>query len=154
MKNPGKTYFLYLIVFLGLLSAFGPFVIDMFLPALPEMAEVFHCETSVVQLGLTFCMVGLALGQLLFGPASDKYGRRPVLVLTLLIFVGASLICCLSTSISVFIAARFLQGIGGAGGIISPLVSVGDILVTSFSLCCVFLLLGAVLCDKTKVKEL
>lgn len=118
MKNPGKTYFLYLIVFLGLLSAFGPFVIDMFLPALPEMAEVFHCETSVVQLGLTFCMVGLALGQLLFGPASDKYGRRPVLVLTLLVFVGASLICCLSTSISVFIAARFLQGIGGAGGIV------------------------------------
>lgn len=118
MKKPGKTYFLYLIVFLGLLSAFGPFVIDMFLPALPEMAEVFHCDTSVVQLGLTFCMVGLALGQLLFGPASDKYGRRPVLVLTLLIFVGASLICCLSTSISVFIAARFLQGIGGAGGIV------------------------------------
>lgn len=118
MKKPGKTYFLYLIVFLGLLSAFGPFVIDMYLPALPEMADVFHCETSVVQFGLTFCMVGLALGQLLFGPASDKYGRRPVLVLTLLIFVGASLLCCLSTSISVFIAARFLQGIGGAGGIV------------------------------------
>lgn len=118
MKKPGKTYFLYLIVFLGLLSAFGPFVIDMYLPALPEMAEMFHCETSIVQLGLTFCMVGLALGQLLFGPASDKYGRRPVLVLTLLIFVGASLICCLSTSIRVFIAARFLQGIGGAGGIV------------------------------------
>lgn len=47
MKNPCKTYFLYLIVFLGLLSAFGPFVIDMYLPALPEMAEVFHCETYV-----------------------------------------------------------------------------------------------------------
>lgn len=118
MKKPGKTYVLYLIVFLGLLSAFGPFVIDMYLPALPEMADVFHCETSVVQLGLMFCMVGLALGQLLFGPASDKYGRRPVLILTLLIFVGASLICCLSGSISVFIAARFLQGIGGAGGIV------------------------------------
>lgn len=118
MKNPCKTYFLYLIVFLGLLSAFGPFVIDMYLPALPEMAEVFHCETSVVQLGLTFCMVGLAMGQLLFGPASDKYGRRPILLLTLFIFVGASLICCLSISISVFIAARFLQGIGGAGGIV------------------------------------
>ena len=118
MKKPGKTYFLYLIVFLGLLSAFGPFVIDMYLPALPEMADVFHCETSVVQLGLTFCMVGLALGQLLFGPASDKYGRRPVLVLTLLIFVGASLLCCLTGSIGVFIAARFLQGIGGAGGIV------------------------------------
>lgn len=118
MKNPCKKYFLYLIVFLGLLSAFGAFVIDMYFPALPEMAEVFHCETSVVQFGLTFCMVGLAMGQLLFGPASDKYGRRPILLLTLFIFVGASLICCLSISISVFIAARFLQGIGGAGGIV------------------------------------
>lgn len=90
----------------------------MYLPALPEMSEVFHCETSVVQLGLTFCMVELAMGQLLFGPASDKYGRRPILPLTLFIFVGASLICCLSISISVFIAARFLQGIGGASGIV------------------------------------
>lgn len=118
MTEPSKTYFLYLIVFLGWLSAFGPFVIDMYLPALPEMAEMFHCDTSVIQLGLTFCMVGLAIGQLLFGPISDKYGRRPILILTLLIFVGASLICCLSTSIHIFIAARFLQGIGGAGGIV------------------------------------
>lgn len=118
MNEPGKRYFPYLIVLLGLLSAFGPFVIDMYLPVLPEMAEVFRCDTSVVQLGLTFCMVGLAAGQLLFGPASDKYGRRPILILTLLVFVFASLICCLSTSIGIFIAARFLQGIGGAGGIV------------------------------------
>lgn len=118
MVNSNKAYFFYLIVFLGLLSAFGPFVIDMYLPALPEMAEVFHCDVSVVQFGLTFCMVGLAMGQLLFGPVSDKYGRRPILILTLLIFVGASLICCLSASIGVFITARFLQGVGGAGGIV------------------------------------
>lgn len=118
MNAPGKTYFLYLIVFLGLLSAFGPFVIDMYLPALPEMTEVFGCDMSVMQFGLTLCMAGLAIGQLVFGPASDKYGRRPILLLTLLIFVGASVICCLSASIGVFIAARFMQGIGGAGGIV------------------------------------
>lgn len=118
MAEPGKRYYLYLIVFLGLLSAFGPFVIDMYLPVLPEMAEVFRCDTSVIQLGLTFCMVGLAAGQLLFGPASDKYGRRPVLILTLLVFVFASSMCCLSNSIGLFVAARFLQGIGGAGGIV------------------------------------
>ncbi|MGM9842253.1 MAG: multidrug effflux MFS transporter [Candidatus Limisoma sp.] len=118
MKKFGKIYFLYLVVFLGMLSAFGPIVIDMYLPVLPEMAEVFRCETSLVQLGLTFCMVGLAVGQMLFGPASDKYGRRSVLVFTLLIFVVASILCCMSTSLSVFIAARFLQGIGGAGGIV------------------------------------
>ena len=118
MTGPGKRYFLYLIVLLGLLSAFGPFVIDMYLPVLPEMAEEFRCDMSVIQLGLTCCMIGLAAGQLLFGPASDKYGRRPILISTLLVFVGASSICCLSTSIGIFIAARFLQGMGGAGGIV------------------------------------
>lgn len=118
MDKPSKTYYLYIVIFLGMLSAFGPFVIDMYLPTLPEMASVFHCDPSVIQLGLTFCMVGLAVGQLIFGPASDKYGRRSILVFTLLIFVGASAVCCMATSIDTFIAARFLQGIGGAGGIV------------------------------------
>ena len=111
-------YYAFLIVFLGLLSAFGPFVIDMYLPALPEMTEVFHCDSSIIQLGLTFCMIGLAVGQMLFGPASDKYGRKSVLIFSLIIFVCASLICCFSTSIWVFTIARLLQGIGGAGGIV------------------------------------
>lgn len=118
MGTVSTRYYIYLIVFLGLLSAFGPFVIDMYLPALPEMTEVFDCDSSTVQLGLTFCMVGLAAGQLVFGPASDKYGRKPVLVFSLVVFVAASLICCLSTSVEVFTLARFLQGIGGAGGIV------------------------------------
>lgn len=113
-----RTYYIFLVVFLGLLSAFGPFVIDMYLPALPEMSQVFNCDTSLVQLGLTFCMIGLAAGQMLFGPASDKYGRKPVLIFSLLIFVAASIVCCFSTSIVVFTSARLLQGIGGAGGIV------------------------------------
>lgn len=118
MRTTSAGYYVYLIVFLGLLSAFGPFVIDMYLPALPEMTEVFKCDSSTVQLGLTFCMIGLAAGQLLFGPASDKYGRKSVLLFSLVIFVGASVMCCLSTSVIVFTAARLLQGIGGAGGIV------------------------------------
>lgn len=118
MGMTSGRYYVYLIVFLGLLSAFGPFVIDMYLPALPEMTGVFHCDSSTVQLGLTFCMIGLAVGQLLFGPASDKYGRKTILVFSLIIFVVASLICCFSTSVSAFTVARLLQGIGGAGGIV------------------------------------
>lgn len=118
MAYISTKYYIYLIAFLGLLSAFGPLVIDMYLPALPEMTEVFHCDSSMVQLGLTCCMVGLAIGQMLFGPASDKYGRKTVLVFSLIIFVVASIICCLSTSVAVFTAARLLQGIGGAGGIV------------------------------------
>lgn len=118
MEVTSKKYYIYIIVFLGLLSAFGPFVIDMYLPALPEMTRVFSCDAATVQLGLTFCMVGLSVGQLLFGPASDKYGRKPVLVFSLVIFVAASVICCFSTSVVAFTAARLLQGIGGAGGIV------------------------------------
>lgn len=116
--NQTKRYYIYIVIFLGLLSAFGPFVIDMYLPALPEMTEVFRCDAATVQLGLTFCMVGLAVGQLLFGPASDKYGRKSVLAFSLVVFVVASAICCFSRSVAVFTVARFLQGIGGAGGIV------------------------------------
>lgn len=118
MSQSSKIYYIYLVVFLGLLSAFGPFVIDMYLPGLPEMTEVFRCNASTIQLGLTFCMVGLAVGQLLFGPASDIYGRKAVLVFSLVIFLGASVVCCFCTSVTAFTAARLLQGIGGAGGIV------------------------------------
>ena len=74
------SYRTFLLVFLGLLTAFGPFVTDMYLPALPSMVEGFGTTTSLVQLSLTSCMVGLAVGQLLFGPMSDRYGRKPVLL--------------------------------------------------------------------------
>ena len=66
----------FILVFLGMLSAFGPFVMDMYLPTLPAMSDFFQTTSSRVQLGLTTSMVGLAIGQLIFGPLSDKYGRR------------------------------------------------------------------------------
>lgn len=66
----------FILVFLGMLSAFGPFVMDMYLPTLPAMSDFFQTTSSKVQLGLTTSMVGLAIGQLIFGPLSDKYGRR------------------------------------------------------------------------------
>lgn len=109
---------LYLILLLGLLNAFGPFVIDMYLPSLPEMTHVFNCSASVIQLGLTFSMIGLAIGQLFFGPLSDKYGRKPILLITLLIFVAASVVCCFSGNVIVFTIGRLFQGIGGAGGVV------------------------------------
>ena len=71
-----KNSKLFLVLFLGTLSAFGPFVTDLYLPALPFMGEYFGANTSTVQLTLTGSMVGLALGQLLIGPISDKYGRK------------------------------------------------------------------------------
>ena len=66
----------FLLILLGMLTAFGPFVTDMYLPSLPSMGEYFHTTSSMVQLGLTTSMIGLAVGQIFFGPLSDRYGRR------------------------------------------------------------------------------
>lgn len=111
-------YFWYLIIFLGLLNGFGPFVIDMYLPALPEMSVVFHTSSATIQLGLTFCLIGLAAGQLITGPISDKYGRKWPLTFSLVLYIAATIGCCYSTSIAFFNFLRFLQGLGAAGGIV------------------------------------
>lgn len=112
------SYRTFLLVFLGLLTAFGPFVTDMYLPALPSMVEGFGTTTSLVQLSLTSCMVGLAVGQLLFGPMSDRYGRKPVLLWTLLLFILSTLLCLLSSDVYLFVAFRLFQGIAAAGSIV------------------------------------
>ena len=82
---------LFLVLFLGTLSAFGPFVTDLYLPALPTMTSFFNASTSTIQLTLTGSMVGLALGQLLIGPVSDKYGRKNPLIISLVIYLISTL---------------------------------------------------------------
>lgn len=109
---------LFLIVLLGLLTAFGPFVTDMYLPTLPAMAVYFGTSSSMVQMGLTASMVGLAAGQLLFGPLSDKYGRRTPLLTAMWLFVGSTVLCIFAADIGQFIFMRFVQGIAGSGGIV------------------------------------
>lgn len=109
---------LFLFVFLGMLTAFGPFVTDMYLPSLPAMTEYFSTSTSWVQLGLTFSMLGLAAGQILFGPLSDKYGRRLPLLLSMGLFLAATLGCIFAPNILCFVVLRFVQGIAAAGGIV------------------------------------
>lgn len=113
-----KRYLFYLMVFLGLISAFGPFVTDMYLPTLPAMAVEFNVSASDIQGGITASLLGLALGQLLFGPLSDKNGRKPILFWSLIIFSMATVMDIYSTSISTFNFFRFFQGVGGAGGIV------------------------------------
>lgn len=114
--KPG--YLLYLYIFLGALSAFPPLVTDMYLPALPAMAQDFHASASAIQAGLAMCVLGLAAGQLLFGPHSDKYGRKAVLGSALVLFLGATAACIWSPSTGAFNVCRFLQGLGGAGGVV------------------------------------
>lgn len=104
--------------FLGMLAAFGPFVTDMYLPTLPSMAEIFDTTPSLVQMGLTTSMFGLALGQIFFGPLSDKFGRKAVLIAAMLLFTVSTVASIYSPSIEFFILCRFLQGLGGSGGIV------------------------------------
>lgn len=103
---------------LGMLTAFGPFVTDFYLPAMPEMAEFFKTSPSLVALSLTTGMVGLAAGQILIGPLSDKYGRKPMLLLSMVLFVLASIACLFASDIYLFNILRVFQGFGGAGGIV------------------------------------
>ncbi len=115
------------IVLLGLLIAFGPLTIDMYLPSLPILTKELDATTSLTQLSLTACLLGLAFGQLINGSLSDIYGRRKPLMIALAIYIISSLLCAFSSSIWVFIFMRFLQGASGAGGIVIARSSARDL---------------------------
>lgn len=99
---------------LGMLTAIAPLSIDMYLPAMPGLAEEFSVSAAYVQYSLSLFFVGLALGQLTYGPIADRYGRLPVLYFGLSLYFVASLTCVFSTSVSMLISARLVQGIGAA----------------------------------------
>ena len=101
---------------LGLLTAIGPICTDLYLPALPDMTQQMGTTTSLTQLSLTASLIGLGLGQLFFGPLSDRLGRRLPLLLSLALFIGASVLCATSEDIHLLILWRFIQGFSGAGG--------------------------------------
>ena len=103
---------------LGMLTAFGPFVTDFYLPVLPEMTEYFRTSPALVSLSLTTGMIGLAAGQVFIGPLTDKYGRKRILIVSMLMFAIASVLCILAPNIYLFNFARIFQGIAGAGGIV------------------------------------
>lgn len=115
IKENSKVF---LLILLGMLTAFGPFVTDMYLPSLPSMGEYFSTSSSMIQLGLTTSMIGLAVGQIFFGPLSDRYGRRLPLLSGMWLFIVSTLLCLFSQNIEQFVAFRLLQGIAGAGGIV------------------------------------
>mgnify|MGYP000457753403 FL=1 len=118
MENRKYNSRRFVLVFAALLSAFGPFMTDLYLPAFPELMEYFDTTTSLIQFSLTFGVIGLAAGQLVIGPLSDKYGRRRPLILSLTVFVVSTLICLLCRDVITFICFRLLQGIAAAGGVV------------------------------------
>jgi DHA1 family bicyclomycin/chloramphenicol resistance-like MFS transporter len=105
-----------LIVLLGLLTAFGPMSIDMYLPSLPTIRAELGGSTSSVQLTLSAFTIGFAAGQLFYGPLSDRLGRRPVVLVGILLFIAASVLCASSPGIDALIASRCLQAFGGGAG--------------------------------------
>lgn len=118
MKEKTVNSNLYILLLVGGVSAFGPFVTDFYLPALPALGTYFDTSASMVQLTLTVSMVGLAIGQLFIGPLSDRYGRKLLLMASLFLFICSTIACLLSVSIGSFLLFRFLQGVAGAGGVV------------------------------------
>ncbi len=105
-------------VVLGLLSTFGPISLDLYLPALPQLAAELEASTSAAQLTITACLIGLAVGQIIAGPLSDRFGRKRPLMIGLVAYALASLACAFAWSITVLVVLRLVQGLAGAAGIV------------------------------------
>lgn len=120
-----------MIVVLGLLVALGPLTIDMYLPALPNIAEDLSVSSSVVQLTLTGTLAGLAIGQLVIGPLSDSLGRRKPLMAGIVLHMLASLMCLFAPDITTLGIARGLQGVGAAAAMVVAIAIVGDLFADS-----------------------
>lgn len=116
-----------LLVVLGLLSAIAPFATDLYLPAFPEMAADLQTSATAVQLSLTSFLLGVTAGQLVFGPLSDRFGRVAPLVAGAVLCVAASVIAVFAPTVGVLIAARFVQGLGGAAGMVIGRAIISDL---------------------------
>ncbi|MDR7190323.1 DHA1 family bicyclomycin/chloramphenicol resistance-like MFS transporter [Microbacterium sp. BE35] len=101
-----------------LLTVFGPISMDLYLPALPALTAALGAVTSVAQLTVTACLIGLAAGQLIAGPLSDRFGRRGILLIGIVAYIVTSALCAISPTVELLIAARFVQGLAGGVGIV------------------------------------
>jgi len=111
---------------LGLLSAIGPFAIDMYLPALPTIKASLHTDVDMVQMSLMAFFVSLGIGQLVYGPLSDMVGRKLPIYFGLVVFALGSIGCALAPDIHTLIAFRFIQGLGACAGMVVPRAIVRD----------------------------
>ncbi|EWY41323.1 multidrug transporter [Skermanella stibiiresistens SB22] len=109
------------------ITAIGPMALNIFIPSIPGLVRVFETDYGTAQLALTLYLVGIGCGQLIYGPLSDRFGRRPVLLAGLGIFVAASLVCALAPSIGTLIAGRIVQAVGGCAGMVLSRAIVRDV---------------------------
>ncbi|HEY4168551.1 MAG TPA: multidrug effflux MFS transporter [Reyranella sp.] len=120
------TPFFRIALILGLLSAIGPFAIDMYLPALPSIGKDLHADNHLVQMTLLAFFIPFAIAQLAYGPLADMLGRKVPLYIGIGLFAAASIGCATASNIETLIVFRFLQGIGGAAGMVIPRAIVRD----------------------------
>ncbi|WP_309122176.1 multidrug effflux MFS transporter [Paenibacillus sp.] len=118
MSNKNNRHAVRLALLLGLFSTLGPFTIDMYLPAFPEIVKRFDSTASLVQFSLTACLLGLGVGQLVMGSLSDVYGRRSPLLISMVVYVASSLACAFSPNMGLLIVFRFVQGFAASAGIV------------------------------------
>ena len=124
--NRTKQQNFFLIFILGLLDTIGPFSIDMYLPAFPEIADDLHTTVQNVSLSVSTYFLGFAAGQILYGPLLDRFGRKRPLYIGLSFYIVATLMCGLSNSINVFLVMRFFQALSGCVGAVAALAMVRD----------------------------
>lgn len=122
-----RKYYILTILILGALATISPFSIDMYLPGFPALAKDLNTTIDKVQLSLTAYLVGISIGQILYGPLLDRFGRKAPLYVGLFIYVAASVGCAFTHSVSALIAMRFLQALGGCAGIVAAQALVRDL---------------------------
>lgn len=125
-KKPGNKN-RYIILILGLLTAIGPFSIDMYLPAFPDIARGLNTSVSKVMLSLSSFFIGISAGQLIYGPLLERFGRKKPLYAGLIIYLLASIGCALSTTVDALIMFRLLQALGGCAGMVAARAMVRDL---------------------------
>lgn len=126
--NSGKPAFGWtFVLLLAMVTALDAMAIDMYLPAFPTVAQEFGVSSGKIQQTLSVFLVGLALGQAIYGPLLDRFGRRWPLLIGLLLFVAGSVLAALSVNVEMLLAARFLQALGAAAGLVAPRAIVSDV---------------------------
>ncbi|MEU9322857.1 multidrug effflux MFS transporter [Streptomyces canus] len=118
---------LFVTLLLGGLTATPPLAMDMYLPSLPEVTHALHAPAATVQLTLTACLLGMALGQLVVGPMSDRWGRRRPLLAGLVVYVVATALCAVAPTVEFLVGFRLAQGLAGAAGIVIARAVVRDL---------------------------
>ena len=124
MLRPGTFA---LTALLASLTAVGPLSTDMYLPSLPDIARDLGASTQQVQLTISSYLIGFACGQILYGPVSDRHGRKPVLLAAVALFCAATIVCMLATSVDMLIVARIAQALGGSGAVVVTRAIVRDL---------------------------